>query len=183
MRTHKTVIALVLIAMLCSSVMSSSARANTLGKPASDFTLDTHDGKKLTLSKLEGKRGVVLVFFATWCPACMAEAPHVKKFVTASKDKNVLVYGVNLRQSKRIVEKFIKDRKINYRILLDADGKVATTYKVTGIPTIIGIDADGIVRYRAHSVPKDHAAFIKLLTKTLEGWRRLWEDTRGRSYE
>lgn len=167
MRARKITIALLLITGLCSVVISSSAQANTVGKPASDFTLATHDGKKLTLSKLEGKRGVVLVFFATWCPSCMAEVPQVKQFVTASKDKNVLVYGVNVQQSQRIVESFVKDRKINYRILLDTDGRVATTYDVTGIPTIIGIDADGVVQYREYALPKDPAALIKTLTATL----------------
>ena len=167
MRAHKTTIALLLIALLCGFAVSSSAQANAVGKPASDFTLETHDGKRLTLSKLKGRRGAVLVFFATWCPACMAEVPEVKKFVTASKDQNVLVYGVNIQQSKRIVEQFVKDRKVNYRILLDTDGKVATTYGVTGIPTIIGIDANGVVQYRAHALPKDHAALIKTLTAPL----------------
>lgn len=167
MRAYKTTLALLLVAVLCSFVISSLALANTVGKPASDFTLKTHDGKQLTLSKLKGKRGVVLVFFATWCPPCMTEVPHVKKFVTAAKGKNVLIYGVNVQQSKRIVERFIKDRKINYRILLDTKAAVARTYGVRGIPTIIGIDADGVVRYRAHGLPKDSAALIKTLTASL----------------
>jgi len=147
--------------------LATVAQANTVGKAATDFTLKTHDGKKLTLSKLEGKRGVVLVFFATWCPPCMAEVPHVKNFVNLSKGKNILVYGVNIQQSQRIIDKFIKDRKVNYRVLLDSDAKVAKAYKVTGIPTVIGIDGQGIVRYRAHAFPSKPKAFIKTLTAGL----------------
>ena len=162
----RNAIALAIVGALLAAV--PSARANTVGKPADDFTLKTHDGKSLTLSKLKGKRGVVLVFFATWCPSCMAEVPRIKKFVEAARDKKVLVYGVNFRQSERIVAKFVSDRKVNYRILLDSDGKVTKGYGVRGIPTILGIDADGIVRYRDHAIPKDHDAFIKLLTAPLE---------------
>ena len=147
--------------------LATVAQGNTVGKAATDFTLKTHDGKSLTLSKLEGKRGVVLVFFATWCPSCMAEVPRVKNFVNLSKDKNILVYGVNIQQSRRIVNKFIKDRKVNYRILLDSDAKVTKAYKVTGIPTVIGIDGQGIVRYRAHAIPRKPKAFIEMLTSGL----------------
>ena len=165
MRARNT-IALAIVGALLAAV--PSARANTVGKPASDFTLKTHDGKSLTLSKLKGKRGAVLVFFATWCPSCMAEVPQVKKLVEATRDKKVLVYGVNFRQSQRIVAKFVRDKAVNYRILLDSDGKVTKAYGVSGIPTVLGIDAAGIVRYRAHAIPKDHDAFTKLLTKPLE---------------
>src|SRR4051812_27247609 len=45
-----------------------------IGKPAPDFTLQTLDGKKLTLSDLRGK-AVVLNFWATWCPPCKVELP------------------------------------------------------------------------------------------------------------
>ena len=164
-RSGALVLAAVLAALL---VAAPAAQANTVGKPAGDFTLKTHDGKSLTLSKLKGKRGVVLVFFATWCPSCMAEVPRVKKLVEAARDKKVLVYGVNFRQSERIVAKFVSDRKVNYRILLDSDGKVTKGFGVSGIPTILGVDADGVVRYRDHAIPKDHDAFIKLLTAPLE---------------
>ena len=168
MKITKIMLSAVALALLAGVLIVPVAEANTVGKAASDFTLKTHDDKSLTLSKLKGERGAVLVFFATWCPSCMAEVPQVKSLAAASRGKGVLVYGVNIRQNKRIIDRFIKDKSINYRILLDTDAKVAGTYGVRGIPTIIGIDTDGIVRYRGHSVPKDYETFIKLLTKPLK---------------
>jgi len=159
---------IMLLAVAAVLLIVPIAEANTVGKAASNFTLKTHDGKSLTLSNLKGKRGAVLVFFATWCPPCMAEVPEVKQLAAASRKKGVLVFGVNIRQNKRIIERFVKDKAINYRILLDSDAKVARAYGVRGIPTLIGIDTDGIVQYRAHSVPRDHEAFFKLLTKPLK---------------
>jgi len=131
---------------------------------APDFTLETHDGKSLTLSKLRGKRGALLVFFATWCPHCMTEVPHIKEFVKKSKDAGVLVFGVNIKQPKRVVDKFVKDKDVNYRILLDAEGAVAKAFNVTGIPAIIGIDANGAIRFSGHQLPKDEAGLIKSLS-------------------
>jgi rhodanese-related sulfurtransferase/peroxiredoxin len=130
---------------------------------APDFTLKTHDGKSLTLSKLRGKRGALLVFFATWCPSCMTEVPHIKEFVKKSKDAGILVFGVNIKQPKRVVDKFVKDKGVNYRILLDDEGKVAKAFNVTGIPAIFGIDADGLIQFSGHHLPKDERALIKAL--------------------
>jgi rhodanese-related sulfurtransferase/peroxiredoxin len=144
------------------------SKAISVGDKAPDFTLRTHDGKSLTLSKLQGKRGAVLVFFATWCPSCMAEVPQVKKFVDASKDKDILVYGVNLQQEQRIVDNFVKSYKVNYRILMDLQGEAGKKYGVRGIPYIVGIDANGVVKYADHHLPSDKGKFIKSLTEGIK---------------
>ena len=48
------------------------------GYPAPDFTLETLDGKTVTLSDLHGQ--VVLInFWATWCPPCRAEMPAIQQ--------------------------------------------------------------------------------------------------------
>jgi peroxiredoxin len=48
-----------------------------VGSVAPPFTLRTPAGEPLTLSSLRGKT-VLLELFATWCPHCAAEAPHLK---------------------------------------------------------------------------------------------------------
>ena len=138
-----------------------------VGDKAIDFTLPTHDGRTLTLGKLQGKRGAVLVFFATWCPPCMAEVPHIKAFVEANRTSRILVYGLNVQQSKDVVQRFVTSRNINYRILLDSEGAVTRKYGVRGIPFIVGIDADGVIQHAGHSLPKDLAAFVEKLTAPL----------------
>ena len=48
------------------------------GMPAPDFTLETPDGTKLSLSDLRGKY-VILDFWASWCRPCRASLPEMKK--------------------------------------------------------------------------------------------------------
>ena len=173
-RKRKTLAAL--LAIYLSLGMAASAQQERppappkTGDDAPDFTLKTHDGRSLTLSRLKGQRGVVLVFFATWCEPCMAEVPHVKDFVEATRDKNILVYGVNIDQPLDVVKRFVEDKKVNYRILLDEKGAVAQRYGVYGIPHVTAIDADGVVRYIGHGLPRGKArdALVEILTAPLK---------------
>jgi thiol-disulfide isomerase/thioredoxin len=48
-----------------------------VGSTAPAFRLRTPTGKPLNLASLRGK-AVLLELFATWCPHCAAEAPHLK---------------------------------------------------------------------------------------------------------
>ncbi|GEM_PF-1315464 len=148
-------------------LMAPAARAVEVGDEAPDFTLKTHDGKELTLSRLEGERGAVLVFFATTCPTCMAEVPHVKEFVEETRDRDVLVYGVDLGESEETVKRFVRDREVNYRVLLDSKGVAKRAYGVWAIPRVFGIDAAGVVRYKGYTIPRNTDAFVRELTAPL----------------
>ncbi|MBN2711401.1 MAG: TlpA family protein disulfide reductase [Planctomycetes bacterium] len=167
-----TLLGAFVMALVFSAYSAAYAAAPQVGEKAPDFELKTNDGKTLKLSNLNGKRGAVLVFFATWCPSCMAEVPEVKKFVEESKDKNILVYGVNVRQSKEVVDKFVKDKEVNYRVLLDVDGAVAYTYGLIGIPYIVGVNGKGEITYLGHVLPKDRDKFIKDLNEGVESKKK-----------
>ena len=50
--------------------ISLPALAQQVGSPAPDFTLETFDGRKVTLSDLKGKE-VCIMTWASWCPYCI----------------------------------------------------------------------------------------------------------------
>ncbi len=122
--------------------------------PAPDFTLPSLDGTRITLSRMKGQKGVVLVFFATWCVNCMRELPENMRFAEGAQKENVVVLGINYKQAKETVERLRKSKQINYGILLDEEGTVTTErYGIRGLPHIVGINARGEIIYRGVSLP------------------------------
>jgi peroxiredoxin len=120
----------------------------TKGDVAPDFTLTTLDGKEVKLSDLKGKK-VVLNFWATWCPPCKAEMPHMQNFYEDfSQDENVEILAINLTNGDNVesVQNFVKDYGLTFPIPMDVEGKVGETYQAITIPTSYMIDTKGRIQ-------------------------------------
>jgi len=140
----------------------------SLEKLTPDFSLNSLKGDEITLSRLKGKKGVVIVFFATWCVYCMEEVPVVKKFAEKAQAQDIVVLGINYGQPAEVVQRFKKSQNINYTILLDLEGTVASkTFGVKGLPYIIGINGEGRTIYQGSSIPDNESDFINGLRKGL----------------
>lgn len=119
------------------------------GQIAPDFTLMNIQGEEVTLSDLRGKR-VVLNFWATWCPPCEAEMPHMQKYYEKyAKEDNVEIIGVNLtyeREKVERVEQFLESYNITFPILLEPVWSVSKQYEIITIPTTFMIDTEGKIQ-------------------------------------
>lgn len=134
-----------------------------IGQKATTFELLTTDDKKLELETFRKDKVILLVFSATWCPACRHEVPLLKEYYNEYKDKGLEVLNIDIGESEKKVGSFVEKNKINYPVVLDSIGKVATLYKVRGIPLNILLDKDGIIRYKANALPSKEV-MEKLLT-------------------
>lgn len=114
-----------------------------IGLKAPDFELTTLDGKTVRLSDYRGKK-VMLNFWATWCPPCKAEIPHMQKFYDEVKG-DIEILAVNI-DTENDVAGFAKKMQIHFPILLDKDEKVMNTYQILTIPTTFFIDKDGLIQ-------------------------------------
>ena len=125
------------------------------GKTAPDFTLTDTAGKQHKLSDYRG-RNVLLIFWATWCPACKMEIPHLIALRnTIGEDKLAILAASDEDPAK--VKKFIAEKKINYTVLLDKGNMpkpfgVKRIYGITGIPCSFFIDAEGKIKLAAVGV-------------------------------
>ena len=139
----------------------------TLGMEAPDFSLQTlRTDKTVTLESLRGKV-VVLDFWATWCGPCVAGLPTMQKVTDAFKDRGVVFYGIDLRESADKVQNFVDKKKWSFSVLLDQKGEVAKKYKVNGIPHSVVIGKDGKI-LNVHVGFGGAEALEKQLTEELE---------------
>ena len=117
------------------------------GLQAPDFTLQTLDGKVVTLSELRGQP-VLVNMWASWCTPCKYEMPAIQEVYEEFKDQGFVVLAVNLTKKDVLssVKSFVEEHQLSFSILLDQDGWVEETYQLRGLPTSFFIDRDGIIQ-------------------------------------
>ncbi|MFQ5560876.1 MAG: TlpA family protein disulfide reductase [Nitrospinota bacterium] len=112
---------------------------------ALEFSLFDMNGKEVSSSHFKGKI-VILNFWATWCPPCVAEMPALNKIFHEYQQKGVVVLGVNAGESEEKVKPFVKKLGISFNILMDEERTLENKYKVIGIPTTFFIGRNGVVK-------------------------------------
>jgi len=111
--------------------------------PAPDFTLETLDGKNLSLSQLHGK-AVLVNFWATWCGPCRIETPWLVQLQNQYGSQGLQVIGVAMDDSgKDEIAKFAKEMGVNYPVLLGKEAVGDAYGGVPALPETFFVDRDG----------------------------------------
>ena len=137
----------------------SSSNLLAAGSVAPPFALRTPQGRRIGLAGYRGK-AVLLEFFATWCPHCNAEAPHLRKLAASLNPKKVAFVSVNADgETAPSVYAFHRYYGLQYPALVDpssqpgsfkregAPGQVSTAYRVQSFPTFYVIDPHGRIAF------------------------------------
>ncbi|TWT81957.1 Thiol-disulfide oxidoreductase ResA [Planctomycetes bacterium CA13] len=115
-----------------------------LGKPAPDFKSVTLREGTVSLADLKDKV-VVIDFWATWCPPCVAAIPVIKEVTDEYKDKDVVFLALNVAEGEELVKDFVDEKEWDLDIVLDVDGKVSDAFKADAIPQTVVIGKSGII--------------------------------------
>jgi peroxiredoxin len=114
-------------------------------KQAPAFTLNSLDGKKISLSDFRGKP-VLITFWATWCASCKEEIPLLEKFCVDKQDQLAVVLIAIDGERKKAVQKIVNENKITVPVLLLLKEKVMDQYGVRGwVPQTYLIDQEGML--------------------------------------
>ena len=129
-----------------------------VGSPAQDFTLTTVDGRTVSLEELRGK-AVWIVFGASWCAACQAEAPDIEAASEKYASDGLVVVGVNINEGQDAVRSYADRVGITYPVGADEQSAIADAYRVSAIPAHFFVDRRGVLReVRQGSVSTDAIA-------------------------
>lgn len=139
---------LLLVAFLVGAAVYSEGMKTRaqVGQPAPDFTLQTLDGTRLSLSDFRG-RPVIVYFWATWCPSCRQEAPAHRAFQERFGHE-VTYLALNLREPADKVRAYREEfaargLPLLRTELLDRQGRIYDLYRATGTPETWIIDGQG----------------------------------------
>ena len=139
----KTISARLTYHALALGLLAFVLQTPLFAEAAPAWQLKDVDGKVVQSSDFKGKV-VVLNFWATWCPPCLAEIPDFIKLQDKYNKQGVTFVGISVDQGgPEVVARFLKKSKINYPIAL-GNLDVAQQFGVTqGIPVTFVIDRKG----------------------------------------
>lgn len=140
------------LAVLLLSFSSLAQAGSEVGEVASNFTVSRLDGTEFNLSEYRGKKMVNLVFWATWCPVCLAEVPELTALHKDYGDE-VELLALSVNASERPIPAYVRKHDLKYPVAIDLSRSVMEEFKVQGTPTQILIDENGVIVYRGSDTP------------------------------
>lgn len=133
---------------------------SSFGQDAGDFVVEDIEGKTHKLSDYRG-RNVVVVFWATWCPACNLEIPHLIELRKMLAEDKLGILVISNEEPEHL-KNFARSKNINYTIATLGGKPLSEPFaSVTSIPTTFFIDSEGKIKYAAVGVVSlEHAKAI-----------------------
>lgn len=157
--------ALSLAAVLAVAVTALGAEKklwakSCLGKPAPAFVVEQWLGKE---PDRKGK-WVLIDFWATWCPPCRKAIPELNTFHRKFGDKLVVI-GVSDESAEKV--KSLAEPKIEYFSAIDPQKRMNKALEVQGIPHVIIVDPEGIVRWEGYPLLDGYELTEKVVAELL----------------
>jgi thiol-disulfide isomerase/thioredoxin len=121
---------------------AAKIRKQLVGKPAPELAVTDIQGKQVTLASLKGKT-VLLDFWTTWCEACRADGPALDKLYAKYGGQSLEIIAISVSEDRAIVEKFLKEHRHGYEIVLTLENEMPRPFQIGVLPTYIVIEKDG----------------------------------------
>ena len=117
-----------------------------IGKEAPDFTVTDINGNKHSISDYRGKN-LVVVFWATWCPPCRAEIPHLIELRNQESEEKLAMIAISTSEDADTVKNFAKQQSLNYTVAALGNSYLPSPFaNIEFIPTTFFIDPDGKIK-------------------------------------
>lgn len=128
--------------------IAATGSAASASDPLPAFILPALGGGVFNSADLKGKPAVIN-FFASWCPSCWVEIPHIQAAFQDYKGQGLHVLGIGVLDSEESVRWMVSKLGITYPTAYDTKGDtVGNILRLRAMPTTLFVDRQGIVRVR-----------------------------------
>jgi thiol-disulfide isomerase/thioredoxin len=145
---------------------NSDANAQSPEKALFQLSFDQPSGGSLDLKNFQGKP-ILLNFWATWCPPCVAELPLIERFYVENRSKNWQVIGLAVDQLAA-AQQFLKKMPLSFPIGMAGLAGIELSRSLGnlagGLPYTVVLAADGSVskRHIGALTPEHLASFAAM---------------------
>jgi peroxiredoxin len=126
----------------------SQAPSPLIGKPAPDFSLESLDGRTVSLADYRGKT-VAVTFWASWCGPCRLELPVLTKLYqqTHRSWSSFEILALSVDDTRGAAQDAARSLNLPFPVLLDLKGRASASYKVEAIPMLFVVNKAGNVAF------------------------------------
>ena len=141
---------LIILPLISSNISAHEAAQSVTAPIAPAWQLKTQSGEVISSAQFKGK-GVILHFWATWCPYCKKLQPKLVELEKQYKDQGVEMVAISFNEDEgALPQDEITYR--GYRFVTAVNGEeVAMRYGVKGTPTTFFINKNNQVIFKSTS--------------------------------
>ncbi len=115
------------------------------GDPAPDFTLDSDEGKSVSLSDYAGSRLLLYAYPAAMTPGCTTQACDFRDSLAPFHDAGIKIVGLSPDSPEKLAE-FRDLENLDFPLLSDPSKDVLTSYGAFGEKKLYGKVVVGVIR-------------------------------------
>ena len=149
-------------------LVATSARAQAAGEVGSivawrDITL--LDGRTLKAAELKAN-AVVVQIWASWCPFCGAQNPHVQKLHDAYANRGLTVLAFSIDRTEQAAKDYLAKHGYTFNVAMRS-ADVDRWFGHPAVPKTYVVDAKGkiVFVHRGEMFPEDIAALSRFAAK------------------
>ncbi len=159
------VVALGILAAACSGATTATPDAASGTEPAPDTPFTMFDGRQASFADYRG-RPVVVNFWASWCPSCIAEMGAAFRPAQLALGDRVAFLGMNLQDEREQANDLVERTAVLFDLAEDPDGSLYLELGGLGMPFTVFIDAQGNV-VRRHDGALTEGQLVGLIEELL----------------
>lgn len=161
------IVAFALVAAACGSggaTRSSAPGPSSPGGPSAPTSaFELFDGSETSLADFRG-RPVVLNFWASWCPSCVAEMSAAFRPVQERVGSEVAFIGMNIQDVRALADDLLAETGVRWTNAVDPDGDLYAELGGLGMPFTVFIDASGSI-VDEHNGPLTEAQLVDRISE------------------